>query len=158
MTLISQTAEYALRAMVQIAVSSDDAYVRSKDLAEQTEIPPPYLSKIMRRLVAADLGDSVKGHGGGFRITKSLVKIRFLDIFEAIGFELQTNHCAFGRDRCRSKDPCLLHPLFAELNNSCYAWAARTTLQDAVNGRASMHFSVTPDPRQAAVSPTKSRS
>lgn len=141
MSLISQTAEYALRAMVQIAVSEGETFVRAKDLAELTEIPPHYLSKIMRRLVSAKLVSSVKGHGGGFRIEGKLSRVRFIDIFHAIGFDIETNHCVFGREKCRSKDPCLLHPLFVELNASCLQWATRTTLQDVVNGKARLHFS-----------------
>ncbi len=149
MPLISQTAEYALRAMGQIAVSEDDAFLRAKDLATRTEIPPHYLSKIMRRLVAAELVTSVKGHGGGFRIDLRLSRIRFVDIFDAVGFDLDASHCAFGKEKCNVKNQCLLHPVFAELNASFREWAKRTTLQDVVSGRSSLQFSYGPQTQPA---------
>ena len=53
--LLPQTAEYALRAMAWLATIPQDEPVRARDLSQATGIPPHYLSKVLRRLVLADL-------------------------------------------------------------------------------------------------------
>ena len=69
---LPRTAEYGLRAMAQMASLGPNTIVKTKDLASQTRIPEPYLSKIMRRFVAAGLLDSINGPGGGFRFKLSM--------------------------------------------------------------------------------------
>ena len=59
---ISQTAEYAIRAMASIATLPAAEKVRATDLGRFTGIPAPYLSKILRRLVLAGFVNSVR-HG-----------------------------------------------------------------------------------------------
>ena len=66
---ISQTAEYALRAMSHLA-RPDAAAMRAIDLARATQVPVHYLSKVLRRLVDAGLLHSQKGHGGGFVLAR----------------------------------------------------------------------------------------
>ncbi|MCC6807459.1 MAG: Rrf2 family transcriptional regulator [Deltaproteobacteria bacterium] len=137
---LPQTAEYGLRAMAQMASRGAGVSVRTKDLAEQTQIPAHYLSKIMRRLVAAGVLESEKGHGGGFRFARPLHRIRFADVLEACGFEIEPNRCAFGLGQCNLKNPCLLHPSFSELNGAIRQWAAKTTLQDVADGTTPIRF------------------
>lgn len=122
------TAEYALRAMAQIAALGVDGALRAKDLSELAHVPTPYLSKILRRLTAAGLLESEKGHGGGFRLTRPPSKISFADIFAALGEELDSNRCAFGWGDCDKKHPCLLHPAFSQLKGQLGAWSKSSTL------------------------------
>ena len=63
--IISQTAEYAIRAMSAIATLPRGIKIRATDLGSGTGIPAPYLSKILRRLVLAGLLDSQNGAGAG---------------------------------------------------------------------------------------------
>ncbi len=78
--LVSQTAEYALRVMAWLAISSPDRAVRAADLSKSTDIPVHYLWKILRRLVVAGVLTSQKGKGGGFRLARPPDEIRFTDI------------------------------------------------------------------------------
>jgi Rrf2 family transcriptional regulator, iron-sulfur cluster assembly transcription factor len=126
--IVSMTAEYALRAMAQIAALGVDGAIRAKDLSELAHVPTPYLSKILRRLVAAGLLDSEKGHGGGFRLARPAHKISFADIFEALDESLDENRCAFGWGECDQKRPCLLHPAFSKLKAQLGEWSHSATL------------------------------
>ncbi|MBX3137867.1 Rrf2 family transcriptional regulator, partial [Candidatus Obscuribacterales bacterium] len=47
--MISQTAEYALRAMVFLAMQKSPAV--GHEIAAATKVPPGYLSKLMQQLV-----------------------------------------------------------------------------------------------------------
>lgn len=128
--ILPQTAEYALRAMAQMAALPPGQAVRAADLSKLTGIPEHYLSKIMRKLVAPGLLVSEKGHGGGFRLALPLKKIRFIDILAAFDFAVEPTRCAFGLGKCNPKNPCMLHPAFSQINDAYLKWATKTTLAD----------------------------
>ncbi len=128
--VLSQTAEYALRAMGQLAVLPHDGAVRGKDLAELTDIPSDYLFKIMRMLVRGGLLKAERGHGGGFRLARAPAEIRFAEILDAVGALPEKNRCAFGWGQCNPKKPCLLHPVVSGLNEAVEQWAHSATRAD----------------------------
>jgi Rrf2 family transcriptional regulator, iron-sulfur cluster assembly transcription factor len=128
--MLSRSAEYALRIMAYMALRTDCTPMRAKDLAEQVNIPIFYLSKILRRMVTADLLKATKGHGGGFLTTKPPEKIRFVDVFSAIEGEVVSASCVFGWDKCSDKTPCVLHHRWKEARRSFETWAKNTTLAD----------------------------
>ena len=132
--LLSQTAEYALRAMTWLATQSPETPVRARDLSEGTGIPLHYLSKILRRLVLANLLVSQKGQGGGFALAREPEAIRFEDILAAVDAYPKSGRCAFGWGACNENDPCPLHDPWSHLNDALHHWATTTTLADAVTG------------------------
>ncbi len=127
---LPQTVEYALRAMAYIANLPPTEAVRAHDLAAATNVPPHYLSKLMRRLVVAGLLKSQKGHHGGFVLAMPARYIRALDIMVAADYRPDPAHCAFGWGACRPAEPCPLHPAWSKLNDAICTWAAMTTLSD----------------------------
>ena len=128
--LISQTSEYALRAMAWLASVPPERLVRARDLSEGAEIPLHYLSKILRRLVLADLLLSQKGQGGGFMLARPAGEIRFLDVLAAMDNYLSPGRCAFGWGTCDESNPCMLHESWSELNETLLRWATGNTLAD----------------------------
>jgi len=81
--MLSQTVEYALRAMSHLAAIAG-ACASSGALAEATHAPHGYLSKIMRDLVCAQLVTSYRGRHGGFALARDPDTISVLDIVNAV--------------------------------------------------------------------------
>jgi len=133
--ILSQTAEYAIRAMTELALAPPGAYVPGKELATETHIPLPYLSKVMRRLVEAKLVEGVKGHHGGFRLAQAPDRITFSLILEAVDSGLDKTHCFYGFARCNSRKPCRLHHTFTALLDQVERWCHQTSLADVRDGR-----------------------
>jgi len=104
--VLSQTAQYALRAMAWLTTVPSGVPIRVKDLSSATGIPSHYLSKVMRRLVLAGLVTSQKGQGGGFLLSKPPDEIPFTAILSP------------------------LHDSWSRLNEQLEAWAKGTTLAD----------------------------
>jgi Rrf2 family transcriptional regulator, iron-sulfur cluster assembly transcription factor len=127
---LSQTAEYALRAMSELALTGPETVVPAASLSKRAAVPQHYLSKIMRKLATAKLVYATKGPGGGFRLARPKKSIRFLDIMAAVGEEPNPDHCAFGWARCNPRAPCPMHPAFSKLNEGTWQWATSTTLAD----------------------------
>jgi Rrf2 family protein len=148
---IGRTAEYALRAMAEIAAEPGGA-LRAVDLAAKTRVPAHYLSKVLRRLVKANLLRSRKGHGGGFVLSRPSSQICFADVLRAVGSELESSRCAFGYGHCNLQRPCRLHPAWWKLKDALGRWARETTL-------SSLRFAEAPAkvPREALTRPRRTR-
>lgn len=145
--LLSQTAEYALRAMAWIALQPRDVPIRSRDMSQSTQIPIHYLSKILRRLVLAGLLHSQKGQGGGFLLARPAHEIRFQDILNAVdAAPEEESRCAFGWGACGKANPCPLHESWSRLKDSLQDWAQNTTL-DAVKHTPRQPPATAADPR-----------
>ena len=127
---LSRPAEYALRAMTHLARLESAERVRSSDLGAAVDVPAPFLSKIMRRLVAVGLVDAKKGHHGGFVLAKPPGDIRFIDILRAVDFEPAADHCLFGLANCDANNPCPLHSQWSILKGQIEDWACSHTLGD----------------------------
>lgn len=131
--LLSQTAEYALRAMAWLAMAPENKPVRAADLARATGIPTYYVSKVLRRLVLADLLESQKGQGGGFSLSRAPREISFINILSAVDAFPTQGRCAFGWGQCNATDPCPLHNSWSQLDDRIRDWAAGTSLGEIAN-------------------------
>jgi len=129
-TFVPASGEYALRAAVCLAAVPEDDWMPARDLATLANVPPAYLSKILRKLVQHGLLHAQKGHHGGFRLARPAASIRVADVLAAAEVELAAGHCAFGFDRCNEAVPCPLHEVYKDLQAMCSTWARANTLAD----------------------------
>jgi Rrf2 family protein len=127
-TFLSQTAEYALRAMAWLATESPERPVRARDMSRGTQIPTHYLSKILRRLVLAGVLESQKGQGGGFSLARPPGEISFRQILAALDAYPAQARCAFGWGDCDAEHPCPLHESWSRMSEQFGDWASTTTL------------------------------
>lgn len=82
--MFSQTAEYAIRAIVWLAENNDGGPVGNQKIAEGTQVPVTYLAKILQQLTKSGLVTSKRGVGGGFVLSFSADEITVLDIVNAV--------------------------------------------------------------------------
>ena len=129
---LSRSAEYALRAMTYLARMEPDKRVRARDLAIAVDIPPAFLSKIMRRLTANGIVDARKGHHGGFVLARPPAEIRFIDIMRAVNFSPTEDYCLFGLGNCNAQNPCPLHHEWSILKKQIEHWARSHTLGESL--------------------------
>ena len=80
--MLSQTVEYALRAVVQLASIAPEASTTTA-LAEVTRVPAAYLAKVLQALVKAGIVASQRGASGGVKLAKPAEKLTILDIVNA---------------------------------------------------------------------------
>ena len=81
--MISQTVEYALRAVVYLASKAPLAQT-TDEVAEATRVPRAYLSKVLQSLGRAKLVHSQRGLRGGMTLTKPAARITILDVVNAV--------------------------------------------------------------------------
>ena len=93
--MISQTAEYALRAMAQLALEPTTPQT-SQQIAAITLVPLHYMSKVLQELTRAGLIHSQRGLHGGFILVKRPEDLTIYDIVQAVDPLHRIKTCPLG--------------------------------------------------------------
>lgn len=93
--MISQTAEYALRAVVYLA-SQEGAPQTTQQIAAVTKVPIGYLSKVMQSLSRLGLVHSQRGLHGGFTLTRPPESLSVYDVIQAVDPLRRIQSCPLG--------------------------------------------------------------
>lgn len=105
--MISQTAEYALRAIVYLAMNPGNAFT-TQQISRQTKVSAAYLSKVLQSLVRARLVQSQRGLGGGFVLSKPPEEINFLEVLDAVDPIQRIRTCPLGL-KAHGTNLCAMH-------------------------------------------------
>lgn len=92
--MISQTAEYALRAVVYLA--DQDGARTTLQIAKVTLIPAGYLAKVMQSLSRAGLVKSQRGLKGGFTLACDPKELSILTVVNAVDPVQRFAECPLG--------------------------------------------------------------
>jgi Rrf2 family nitric oxide-sensitive transcriptional repressor len=93
--MISQTVEYALRAVTHLAQQSPEACT-TEEIADVTRVPRAYLSKVLQALVRGGVVHSQRGIGGGMALTKSPSELTILEVVNAVDPIQRIRTCPLG--------------------------------------------------------------
>ncbi len=130
--MFSKSCEYALKAVVYIAQQSKFKQLATlQNISEEIGSPTAFTSKVLQKLVKADLIQSVRGKEGGYKMSKSQVLDNTaLDIVVAIDGTQITEGCVLGFGKCSTKKSCLFHPQFTVVRNNIKNNLRATTIDD----------------------------
>ena len=93
--MLSQTTEYALRAMACLAQRPGEL-VATPALAGQTRVPANYLAKILQQLATAGLINGRRGVGGGYQLSRPAAQVRLIEVIQAVGELRRIEVCPLG--------------------------------------------------------------
>jgi len=127
--LLSQTAEYALRAVLVIA-EQDGRPLGSARLAQQLGIPPNYLSKILHQLAREGVLESTRGKTGGFKLSRPAARLYLLDVIRPFDQVLDRRSCLLGRPVCSDQTACAAHERWKQVSERLDAFFRDTTIAD----------------------------
>ena len=105
--MISQTAEYALRAVTWLGNRAGESCTTAR-LAEEIDAPPGYLAKVMKGLSRAGMVRSQRGLHGGFTLARSPSDITILEVVNAVDAFHRIEQCPLGRP-AHASGLCPLH-------------------------------------------------
>lgn len=127
--MINNRTEYAIRALWQLA-ESKDYFSTSEAIAKAQEIPGKFLPQILSDLSRAGLVRSVRGYGGGVRLSRPPEKIRLLDIVEAIQGTVFLYDCLKGPIDCKHETDCKLQKIYRKAQEAMKAEFSKMSLAD----------------------------
>ncbi|MFG2605573.1 RrF2 family transcriptional regulator [Streptomyces sp. NPDC048514] len=81
---ISARADYAVRAVLELAVRQDGGPVKAEEIAAVQDIPHKFLEGILGDLRRAGIVDSRRGGGGGYRLARDAAAITVADVIRGV--------------------------------------------------------------------------
>jgi Rrf2 family protein len=81
---VSAKADYALRALIEIAQRSDGLPVSAEELGKLQEIPHGFLQAILADMRRAGIVVSQRGQSGGWRLARSAAEVSVADVIRAV--------------------------------------------------------------------------
>ena len=129
--LFSQTAEYALRAVVCLAGEPSRAQTTA-GLANITRVPTNYLSKLMQTLRKAGLVEARRGVGGGFTLSRPPGEITVLQVLEIVDPIQRIETCPLGLTS-HGSNLCPMHRKLDDALAHLQKTFSESTIQDLLD-------------------------
>ena len=111
---ITRQADYAVRAVLYLAKLGPEQRAATSQIAQEEQIPPSFLAKIVSQLSVAGLLQTSRGARGGVSLARSPQEISLLEVVEAIDGPIMLNECVSGNGTCNFNDNCPMRPIWCE--------------------------------------------
>jgi Rrf2 family protein len=131
-TVLSNTAEYALRIMITLTEAADDPLTAER-IAGTTRVPADYAVKVLQWLGRARMVHGQRGRKGGFRLACDPRKTTLLDVVNVIDPLERIPSCPLGREAHQSA-LCPLHTRLDDVVAVLIDTLGGMTLQSVVDG------------------------
>jgi Rrf2 family iron-sulfur cluster assembly transcriptional regulator len=131
---LSTKGRYAMVAMADLALQKGDGLMSLAELSKRQDISLPYLEQLFVKLRRAELVDSVRGPGGGYRLSRPASEIRVVDIFAAVDETVSALHTGAGATGgvSGSRAQSMTNRLWESLSAHVYVFLHQTRLSDVV--------------------------
>ena len=109
---LSTQADYAVRAVYELACHEPGAVLHTCDIAAAQRIPGVRLAKVIQELARADLVRTLRGHQGGVMLARPAERISVRDVYEAVEGPILLCRCRQRVERC-GDDVCDTHEFWS---------------------------------------------
>lgn len=125
---------YAVTAMLDLAIHAIEGPVSLADISERQEISLSYLEQIFAKLRQNKLVSSVRGPGGGYRLSRARQEISVVQIIDAVNESIDSTNCG-GQGNCQRGEQCLTHQLWCDLSEQIHLFLSGITLAQLIEKR-----------------------
>jgi Rrf2 family iron-sulfur cluster assembly transcriptional regulator len=141
---LSTKGRYAVMAMADLAgnaaqpdIAGGVRPVALADIATRQDISLSYLEQLFAKLRRGGLVSSVRGPGGGYRLSRPAGEVRIADIIMAVDEPIAATRCKTGSTKgcTKSGARCVTHDLWEELGQQIHVFLSSVSLADVVERR-----------------------
>ncbi len=148
MLKLSKLTDYAT--VILTFMARDEGISRTaNDVAIQTHIQLPTVSKILKKLTRANLLNSERGASGGYRLARAPKEITLSDIIRVMETQQGVTDCSSKGSHCQIEPYCFIRGNWQIINRAIYSALDGITLADL--GLPVNAFSVKPIPIKTTV-------
>ncbi|WP_297794739.1 Fe-S cluster assembly transcriptional regulator IscR [uncultured Marinobacter sp.] len=139
---------YAVTAMLDLALHGDQGPVSLADISARQEISLSYLEQLFSRLRRHKLVVSIRGPGGGYRLSRDAGAVFIAEVVDAVSESLDTTRCGNKGD-CQNGEKCLTHHLWSDLSDQIHQFLSEISLADLMKKREIQMVADRQDRRQS---------
>ncbi len=125
---------YAVTAMLDLAIRAQDKPVSLADISQRQGISLSYLEQLFARLRKNNLVSSVRGPGGGYKLSRDAHEVFVADIVDAVNETVDVTNCQ-GQGDCQDGEQCLTHVLWDDLSEQIHKFLKSISLGSLVERR-----------------------
>ena len=125
---------YAVTAMLDLALNGNDRPISLADISGRQDISLSYLEQLFAKLRRNDLVTSVRGPGGGYRLSRGGDEIFVAQIIDAVNETVDATGCG-GTADCQQGEVCLTHHLWCDLSDQIHNFLSEISLSKLVERR-----------------------
>lgn len=122
---------YAVTAMLDLALHAQNGPVSLADISKRQEISLSYLEQLFSKLRQNSLVASVRGPGGGYKLSRASEDIFVAQIIDAVNESIDATNCG-GDGDCQQGDVCLTHYLWSDLSQQIHSFLSGISLGSLV--------------------------
>lgn len=130
---MSTKAQYAVRALVSLNLTSHGAPVSIKEISEHENISLNYLEQLFVKLRRGDIVKSIRGPGGGYVLAREATEIRIDQIIETVEEAIMPLSCMNDDGSCGCDLECATQAVWQGLGQQIKNFLASMTLEDLTN-------------------------
>lgn len=134
---LSTKGRYAMVALADLALQPRESLVSLAEISKRQDVSLPYLEQLFVKLRRAELVESVRGPGGGYRLARPASEIRVADILGAVDETVSAMHKGAGASGAASGSQAqsLTNRLWEGLSAHVYVFLHQTRLSDVVSNQ-----------------------
>ena len=130
MIRLTKLTDYGIALMTHMVRATEAPCVTAGELAGETGLPLPTVSKLMKLLSQGGMVASKRGAAGGYYLARSADEITLADLVETLEGPLGVTECVSGQDcSCALATRCGLKANWAFINRRLVATMSGITLQ-----------------------------
>jgi Rrf2 family iron-sulfur cluster assembly transcriptional regulator len=122
---------YAVTAMLDLALHAGKSPVSLAEISGRHDISLSYLEQLFSKLRRQKLVLSVRGPGGGYRLSRDPDNIFVAQIIDAVNESVDATGCG-GTSDCQHGEVCLTHHLWCDLSNQIHSFLSQISLASLV--------------------------
>ena len=125
---------YAVTAMLDLALYGDRGPISLADISSRQDISLSYLEQLFAKLRRRELVRSIRGPGGGYRLSRPVAEIFVAEIIDAVDERVDATGCS-GQSDCQDGHTCLTHHLWSDLSEQIHHFLSDISLASLVQRR-----------------------
>jgi Rrf2 family protein len=130
----SRTADYGLRAALEIARVPAGELATRHAVARATNAPASVLAQALAALVRAQVLVARAGRHGGYRLSRPAAELSIFDIVSAIDTDEHEQRCVLRETVCSWSGACPFHAVLADAQERFLDTLRETSLADVLDG------------------------
>lgn len=131
----SRTADYGLRAALEVARAPAERLVTRHAIAAATEAPASVLAQSLAGLVRGGVLIAQAGRGGGYRLARPAAEVSLYDVVLAIDGEERAERCVLREGVCSWEGACPFHAFLAHAQQQFVGALRASSLADVLGGQ-----------------------
>jgi len=133
--------------MLDLALHCHQGPISLAGISKRQEISLSYLEQLFSKLRQRELVSSVRGPGGGYRLSRPTAEIFVAEIVDAVNESIDATNCG-GTGSCQHGEVCLTHYLWCDLSDQIHDFLSGISLASLVERNDVKAVSERQDSRQ----------